>query len=120
MTGGSCGPRKAVPVACDTGVRPLAPTSAAQACGVALATGGVPFSSNTSASLRQSCGIAADHLAHAPGRPARVAAGRNPVEAPDMVETAVQLAMGTTWLRAMPDAVTEGSRFRKSGRTCFT
>ena len=48
MTGGSCGPRKSAPVFPDAGVRPVAPTIAAQACGDALATGGVPVSVKTS------------------------------------------------------------------------
>src|SRR5438132_13038086 len=48
ITGGSCGPRNALPVVPEAGVRPVAPTTAAQSWGVALATGGVPFSSKTS------------------------------------------------------------------------
>ena len=48
MTGGSCGPRKSAPVFPDAGVRPVAPTIAAQACGDALAAGGVPVSVKTS------------------------------------------------------------------------
>src|SRR6516165_4393474 len=48
ITGGSCGPRNALPVVPEAGVRPVAPTTAAQEWGVALATGGVPFSSKTS------------------------------------------------------------------------
>src|SRR5690242_21799222 len=44
ITGGSCGPRKALPVVPEAGVRPVAPTIAAQEWGVALGTGGVPTS----------------------------------------------------------------------------
>ena len=48
ITGGSCGPRKSAPVFPDAGVRPVAPTIAAQSCADALATGGVPVSVKTS------------------------------------------------------------------------
>src|SRR5438132_10937004 len=48
ITGGSCGPRNALPVVPEAGVRPVAPTTAAQAWGVALATGAVPASWKTS------------------------------------------------------------------------
>src|SRR2546429_4789816 len=48
ITGGSCGPRNALPVVPEAGVRPVAPTTAAQEWGIALATGGVPFSWKTS------------------------------------------------------------------------
>src|SRR2546421_2959484 len=48
ITGGSCGPRNALPVVPEAGVRPVAPTTAAQSWDVALVTGGVPFSSKIS------------------------------------------------------------------------
>src|SRR6266568_1322331 len=51
MTGGSCGPRNAVPVLAEAGASPVAPTIAAQWCGAAFGTGGVPSSVKTSLPL---------------------------------------------------------------------
>src|SRR5205085_7189651 len=47
ITGGSCGPRNALPVFPETGVRPVAPTMAAQSWKVALGTGGFPTDRKT-------------------------------------------------------------------------